>query len=201
MNTQHYYNPNLRLSPHFRLGEFTRSITAERLGISNEPGYEQLLAMKHLCREVLEPLRRYHGAPIRITSGYRSPALNDAVGGVGCSQHLLGEAADLSVPSEEVARQWFQFLVRHTDFDQLLFEHSARLGSRWLHVSCRWDSTRNRHMSVFNCHCGQLLPVSRFERYRTGTYRRVCHHCWWELYGRRMRQQYILRQVENRNLV
>ena len=104
MNTQHY-NPNLRLSPHFRLGEFTRSITAERLGISNEPGYEQLLAMKHLCREVLEPLRRYHGAPIRITSGYRSPALNDAVGGVGCSQHLLGEAADLSVPSEEVARQ------------------------------------------------------------------------------------------------
>ncbi len=43
MNNQHYYNPNLRLSPHFRLGEFTRSITAERLGISNEPGYEQLL--------------------------------------------------------------------------------------------------------------------------------------------------------------
>ena len=150
MNNQHYYNPNLRLSPHFRLGEFTRSITAERLGISNEPDYEQLLAMKHLCREVLEPLREYHGGPIRITSGFRAPALNDAVGGVGCSQHLLGEAADLSVPSEEVARQWFQFLVRHTDFDQLLFEHSARLGSRWLHVSCRWDSTRNRHMSVFN---------------------------------------------------
>ena len=46
MNTQHYYNPNLRLSPHFRLGEFTRSITAERLGISNEPGYEQLLAAR-----------------------------------------------------------------------------------------------------------------------------------------------------------
>lgn len=43
MNNQHYYNPNLRLSPHFRLGEFTRSITAERLGISNEPNYEQLL--------------------------------------------------------------------------------------------------------------------------------------------------------------
>ena len=150
MNNTKTYNPNLRLSPHFRLGEFTRSITAERLGISNEPNYEQLLAMKHLCREVLEPLREYHGGPIRITSGFRAPALNDAVGGVGCSQHLLGEAADLSVPSEEVARRWFQFLVRHTDFDQLLFEHSARLRSRWLHVSCRWDSTRNRHMSIFN---------------------------------------------------
>ncbi len=149
MNTQHY-NPNLRLSPHFRLGEFTRSITAERLGISNEPGYEQLLAMKHLCREVLEPLREFHGAPIRITSGYRSPALNEAVGGVGCSQHLLGEAADLSVPSEEVARQWFQWIVSHTDFDQLLFEHSRRLRNRWLHVSCCSDISRNRHQSFFN---------------------------------------------------
>ena len=46
MNTQHY-NPNLRLSPHFRLGEFTRSITAERLGISNEPGLIPICACRH----------------------------------------------------------------------------------------------------------------------------------------------------------
>lgn len=150
MNNTKTFNPNLRLSPHFRLGEFTKSITAERLGISNQPDYEQVLAMKHLCREVLEPLRKYYGGPIRITSGFRSMALNQAVGGVGNSQHLLGEAADLSVPSEQVARQWFLFLVHHTDFDQLLFEHSRRLGNRWLHVSCRWDSTRNRHQSIFN---------------------------------------------------
>ena len=47
-------------------------------------------------------------------------------------------------------------------------------------------------------HCNRDLPESKFERYKTGTYRRVCHHCWWELYGRRMRQRYILRQVEQR---
>ena len=98
---------DIQLSEHFKLSEFTKSITAERLGINNKPGYEQVLAMKHLCREVLEPLRRHYGHPIRITSGYRCEELNRAVGGVGRSQHMLGEAADLSVPNEQVARDWF----------------------------------------------------------------------------------------------
>ena len=146
MNKQH----NIQLSEHFSLSEFTKSITAERLGISNQPSYEQVLAMRHLCREVLEPLRQHYGAPIRITSGFRCEALNKAVGGVGNSQHMDGEAADLSVPSEEVARDWFQWLALHTDFDQLLFEHSQRLHNRWLHVSCCWDSRRNRHQSIYN---------------------------------------------------
>ena len=147
MNT---HNPNLRLSAHFRLGEFTKSITAERLGIINDPDYEQILSMKHLCREVLEPLRQHYGAPIRITSGYRCEALNMAVGGVGNSQHMVGEAVDLSIPSEEVARDWFQWIVNNTDFDQLLFEHSRRYHNCWLHISCRWDSSHNRHMAIFN---------------------------------------------------
>ena len=141
---------DIQLSEHFTLSEFTKSITAARLGISNKPDYEQVLAMKHLCSEVLEPLRRHYGAPIRITSGFRCEALNRAVGGVGNSQHMLGEAADLSVPSEEVARDWFWWIVRNTDFDQLLFEHSQRLHNRWLHISCRWDSSGNRHQSIFN---------------------------------------------------
>ena len=73
-----------------------------------------------------------------------------AVGGVSNSQHQYGEAADLSVPSEAVARDWFQWIVRNTEFDQLLFEHSRRLRNCWLHISCRWDITRNRHQSFFN---------------------------------------------------
>ena len=141
---------DIQLSEHFTLSEFTKSITAERLGIDNKPGYEQVLAMRRLCREVLEPLRQHYGKPIRITSGFRCEALNKAVGGVGNSQHMLGEAADLSVPNEDVARDWFHWIVRNTDFDQMLFEHSARLKSRWLHLSCRWDRSHNRHMSIFN---------------------------------------------------
>ena len=141
---------DIQLSEHFKLSEFTKSITAERLGIDNKPGYEQVLAMKHLCREVLEPLRQHYGKPIRITSGYRCEELNRAVGGVGRSQHMLGEAADLSVPNEQVARDWFQWIVRNTNFDQMLFEHSSRMRNRWLHLSCRWDRKRNRHQAIFN---------------------------------------------------
>ena len=112
--------------------------------------YEQVLAMRRLCQEVLEPLRQHYGKPIRITSGFRCEALNKAVGGVGRSQHMLGEAADLSVPNEQVARDWFQWIVRNTNFDQMLFEHSSRLRNRWLHVSCRWDRKRNRHQAIYN---------------------------------------------------
>ena len=95
---------DIQLSEHFTLSEFTKSITAERLGIDNKPGYEEVLAMRHLCREVLEPLRQHYGKPIRITSGYRCEELNSAVGGVRRSQHMLGEAADLSVPNEQVEK-------------------------------------------------------------------------------------------------
>ena len=141
---------DIQLSEHFTLNEFTKSITAERLGIKNEPDYEKVQAMKQLCREVLEPLRQHYGKPIRITSGYRCPLLNAAVGGVTNSQHLYGEAADLSVPSEAVARDWFQWLVKNTDFDQLLFEHNTRLKNCWLHISCRYNRRRNRHQAIFN---------------------------------------------------
>ena len=141
---------DIQLSEHFTLNEFTKSITAERLGIKNEPDYEKVQAMKQLCREVLEPLRQHYGKPIRVTSGYRCPLLNAAVGGVTNSQHLYGEAADLSVPSEAVARDWFQWLVNNTDFDQLLFEHNTRLKNSWLHISCRYNRRRNRHQAIFN---------------------------------------------------
>lgn len=141
---------DIQLSEHFTLNEFTKSITAERLGIKNEPDYEKVQAMKQLCSEVLEPLRQHYGKPIRITSGYRCPLLNAAVGGVTNSQHLYGEAADLSVPSEAVARDWFQWLVKNTDFDQLLFEHNTRLKNCWLHISCRYNRRRNRHQAIFN---------------------------------------------------
>ena len=141
---------DIQLSEHFTLSEFTKSITADRLGIENKPDYRQRLALQHLCREVLEPLRQHYGKPIRITSGFRCEELNRAVGGVGRSQHLFGEAADLSVPNELVARDWFQWIAHNTNFDQMLFEHSARLRNRWLHISCRTNRRENRHQAIFN---------------------------------------------------
>ena len=142
-------NAEMQLSENFRLKEFIESPTAERLGIDNRPDWEAVINLRNLCREVLQPLRDHEGKPIHINSGYRCPELNEAVHGVGDSQHLRGEAADIHLPDVETGRRWYKYIVDNLDFDQLLFEY-RRTGVRWLHLSCRRDRTRNRHMAIPN---------------------------------------------------
>lgn len=133
-----------QLSEHFRLSEFVDSGTARRLNIDNTPEPVHVERLRQLCLHVLEPLRRRFGI-IRITSGYRCPRLNEAVGGVSRSQHLLGEAADLHIANMEVGRKMFEFVRTRCDYDQLLFEHKMLNGCCWLHVSYRSDRGPNRH--------------------------------------------------------
>ena len=91
------------LSPHFALGEFTKSGTAIKHGVDNTPhDIIVVVRLTTLCEKILEPLRKEFGA-IRITSGYRCHLLNLQVGGVIGSQHELGEAADIFVIK---ARRW-----------------------------------------------------------------------------------------------
>jgi zinc D-Ala-D-Ala carboxypeptidase len=97
----------MRLSQNFNLAEFTRSAKAAELGIDNKPEPAHMESLRLLCVHVLQPLREHLGRPISITSGYRSPALNAAVGGAKGSQHSLGQAADIKVggiPAEDLAR-------------------------------------------------------------------------------------------------
>lgn len=124
----------VQLTKHFTLWEMKRSGTAITLNIKNEPGPEEIRALRALCENVLEPLRRRHGA-ITITSGYRCRKLNRVVGGAVNSQHLRGEAADIFVPSTETGRKYFEFIRYHTPFDQLIWEPRGALFPRWLHVS------------------------------------------------------------------
>ena len=127
---------DIRLSEHFLLSEFTRSSTAERLGICNEldpfyPTHKDIIAnLRNLCEQVLEPLRAYVRQPIIISSGYRSPALNQALRGAPRSQHLTGEAADIRLPTyncrgvngqpftnTDLLNKRFVWLMNNTDFD------------------------------------------------------------------------------------
>lgn len=85
----------MQLSPHFTLRELTRSDTAKRLGLQNAFTADVVDNLQKLCVEVLEPLRKHLGYPIKINSGYRSPAVNKAVGGVANSFHIQGRAADI----------------------------------------------------------------------------------------------------------
>lgn len=88
----------MQLSEHFELAEFLVSETAARRGIANEPTPEVIENLRRLCQSVLEPLRVHLKRPVMITSGYRSPALNRAIGGSPTSHHMQGRAADLIVP-------------------------------------------------------------------------------------------------------
>jgi len=142
----------MALSENFTLMEFVRSQTAERYGVRNMPSWNHVLALRNLCQQVLQPLRNHFG-PIRINSGFRCERLNELVHGVGNSQHLRGEAADLYIPNMGTGLQYFDFIRDNTDFDQLLFEYNSH-GGKWIHVSCKQDKKLNRYMAIPNYRVG-----------------------------------------------
>lgn len=134
-------------SEFFSLAELCRSTTAERLKIKNVPSSEQVKNLEYGCQMVLDPLRRMYGKPIVITSGYRCPKLNVAVGGVANSWHQDGNAADIRVSDEQHAKALFDLLKKLPSVDTCLFEHSKT--SIWLHV--QWNVRKNpRHHFNFN---------------------------------------------------
>ena len=95
----------MKLTENFKLTEFTKSSTAQRLGLDNTPSPNIVRALTNLCQQVLQPLRDWYGKPIIVSSGYRSAMLNKAVGGVSNSQHMKGEAADLQVKNTTATAQ------------------------------------------------------------------------------------------------
>lgn len=131
----------IKLAPHFTVYEMTRSGVAIENGLDNKPSKAALKALEALCQNVLEPLREHFG-PIVVSSGYRSEEVNLLVGGVPCSQHCKGEAADIVVNNEKRGKALFNYIRRNLDFDQLIWEPIGASSPRWLHVSY---TTRRRN--------------------------------------------------------
>ncbi len=133
-----------RLSANFTLGEMIRSESASRRGIRNEPGEAEIRALRLLCEKVLQPVREHYDRPLVVTSGFRSPRLNTAIGGSASSQHCKGEAADFTVPGVsnlEVCR-WIE---RTLNYDQLIYEFGE---SGWIHCSFSAHRMRNMELSA-----------------------------------------------------
>lgn len=118
---------------HFSLAELCASDVAKTQKIDNTPTVEAVKNLCNLMTEVLEPARDKLGVPIIVTSGYRCPRLNAAVGGVKSSQHLMGQAADLVCAKLEDKKRLFEILAK-MDIDQLLWETNSK-GTQWIHVS------------------------------------------------------------------
>ena len=128
---------------HFTLTELCNSDTADKKHINNTPKDARVVAnLCNLMSQVLEPARQQLGVPVIVTSGYRCEKLNRAVGGVGNSQHLKGQAADLVCTKREDKERLFEILTQ-MDIDQLLWETNSK-GTQWIHVSYV-SPDKNRH--------------------------------------------------------
>ena len=130
-------------TPHFSLNEFIKSDVATSKKIDNTPDEAAASNLLALIYNILEPARKILQAPIIVTSGYRCPKLNKAVGGVENSQHMKGEAADL-VCSKRADKLALFEILRTMDVDQLLYE-TNKSGTQWIHVSYKQNG-ENRHM-------------------------------------------------------
>lgn len=128
----------MKLSEHLDLSEVTRSDMAKRKGISNEPTPEHLENFKKLAANVFEKVRVHFGKPILISSGYRSAALNAAIGGASSSQHCKGEAIDIDMDGTAngiTNKMVFDYIKDHVEFDQLIWEFGTASNPDWVHVS------------------------------------------------------------------
>ena len=137
----------MQLSKHLSLAEVTRSESAKRNGISNQPTAEHLENFKKLAEKVFEPIREHFKAPIHISSGYRSLALNKKIGGSSTSQHCSGEAIDIDMDGTAITnKQVFDFIKQHLEFDQLIWEFGTTSNPDWVHVS--YESTGKQRKQV-----------------------------------------------------
>lgn len=126
----------MQLSNNLSLAEVIRSETAKRKGISNMPTEAHILNLKLVAEKVFQPIREHFGVPIHVSSGYRSKALNDAIGGSLSSQHCSGEALDLDMDGTSITNaQVFNFIKNNLEFDQLIWEFGTDTNPDWVHVS------------------------------------------------------------------
>lgn len=137
----------MKLSKNFVLSELTKSNTAKRLGIKNEPTKEHMDNLQVLIRDLIQPIRDGIG-PIRISSGYRNPELNRAIGGSRKSQHCKGEALDLQFwemgqMNNKAIYDWV--LQSGIEFDQMINEFDFA----WIHISLKGEDNRRQVLEAY----------------------------------------------------
>lgn len=130
---------------YFTIEEMIKSSAATAKRIDNTPNQTVIDSLTKLIEAVLDPLREWYGKPIRVNSGYRCEALNKAVGSKAKkSQHLYGEAADITVGSKTENEKLFNYIKDNLPFDQLIDESNFS----WVHVSYREGRLRKQVLAL-----------------------------------------------------
>lgn len=130
---------------YFTISELVWSDTAAKLNIDNRCTKEQEERLKELTENVLDPLRKAYGKPIRVNSGYRCPKLNKAVKGSSTSDHMKGMAADITGGSVAENKKLFELIQRlNLPFKQLIDEK----GLTWVHISYDRDNLKRQILSL-----------------------------------------------------
>ncbi len=139
----------MNLSPNFTLSEMTKSEAALRHGIDNTPNEEQIQALMALAQNVLQPVRDYFKKGVKCNSGFRAPAVNQAVGGSATSDHCKGQAADIEIPgvSNYELAKW---IVDNLKFTQVILEFYTQgvPDSGWVHVSYDPSKLKNEALTA-----------------------------------------------------
>lgn len=128
----------MKLTPNFTLEEMIASTTAKQKSIYNTPTQPQIENLSLLCRNILQPVREAFGEPIIVSSGYRSYALNKAVGGASNSDHLSGAAADIHTKSNTKTdnKRLFDLIVKMANEGKIVCRQIIdEYGYKWIHVS------------------------------------------------------------------
>lgn len=135
MSSMQLYTEPIVGAPNFTIAELCKSSTADKMGIGNKPSKLAAQNLEYLAKQVLQPIRDHFGVPIKVTSGYRSPALNKAVGGSETSFHSHGMAADIQFTSAEKVYTLFDiftYVYEKLEYTELIAEE---LPNGWIHVA------------------------------------------------------------------
>jgi len=132
------------ISKHITFNEATKSPTAIRNGIKNEPNAQELSNMKLVAEKCFEPLREWYGKPIKINSFFRCEKLNTLVKGSKTSQHVEGKAIDMDAGSKQENKKIFEWCKANLVFDQIINEYDYS----WVHISYNASKNRNQILIV-----------------------------------------------------
>ncbi len=140
----------MKLSNNFSLNEMTKSQTAERKGINNNPSEDHMNNLKQLCENVLQPVRDHFAKVVSISSGYRSPDLCEAIGSSKNSQHAKGQAADFEIHGTSNA-ELCKWISENCDFDQMIleFHNIDEPNSGWVHCSYKSEDNRKQILRAY----------------------------------------------------